>query len=286
MEQLRSAWTNYPYCVTGVLTVPVAYVLFRKYCGSQKQPRIECQPNTVLLHQMTRGPYAPSLSNFSVKLETYLRMAGIPYINDLSGQFSPKGKTPFITYNGEDVSDTHFIIEYLNKKLNINLNKDLNQEQLAFAKAFQVLADEYLYWILVYSRWVYDKNLTIIKMGLPGSPCLIWKLKKTMVRRVIGQGMGVHSAEEIKRIFLADLQALSDFLGNKQFLMGSTPCEVDCSVFGLLSQFIWQAVDDLCGNVIQEKFPALNEYCLRMRERFWPDWDDCITHGGTRPAIK
>ena len=34
---------------------------------------------TVILHQTGRGPFAPSLSPFTVKLETYLRIAKIPY---------------------------------------------------------------------------------------------------------------------------------------------------------------------------------------------------------------
>lgn len=35
--------------------------------------------DTVIHHQMGRGPYAPSMTPFAVKLETYLRMARIPY---------------------------------------------------------------------------------------------------------------------------------------------------------------------------------------------------------------
>ena len=30
----------------------------------------------------------------------------------------------------------------------------------------------------------------------------------------------------------------------------------------------------------------LGDYCERMKERFWPDWDECITHGGTKEATK
>ena len=33
-------------------------------------------------------------------------------------------------------------------------------------------------------------------------------------------------------------------------------------------------------------FPNLSEWCDRMKDKFWPDWDDCITHGGTRVATK
>ncbi|BFZ26109.1 hypothetical protein BsWGS_29147 [Bradybaena similaris] len=253
---------------------------------SRPAPVVDCPPNTVLLYQKPRGPYAPSMSNFPVKLETFLRMAKVPYVNDFSGKLSPKEKSPFISYNNEIVSDSQFCIEYLNKKLNLDLNKDLNKEQRAIAKAIQVLVDEHLYWTFVYFRWVYDRTPKMVRLGITTSTFRIGRIRKDCINQLHGQGIGRHSTEEIKHIMMTDLQALADYLGDKQFIMGSTPCEVDCSVFGLLSQFIWQASDDVLENLIQEKFPSLYSYAVRMRERFWPDWDDCITHGGTKPANK
>jgi len=45
-----------------------------------------CPPGTVLLHQYPRGDWAPSVSPFPIKLETYLRMANIPYkVSELIG---------------------------------------------------------------------------------------------------------------------------------------------------------------------------------------------------------
>ena len=35
--------------------------------------------DTVIVHQFLKGTYAPSLGHFVVKLETYLRIAKIPY---------------------------------------------------------------------------------------------------------------------------------------------------------------------------------------------------------------
>ena len=32
------------------------------------------------------------------------------------------------------------------------------------------------------------------------------------------------------------------------------------------------------------EFPGLCSYCERMKARFWPDWDDCITQGGSKAA--
>ena len=34
---------------------------------------------TVILHQLSRGKFTPCISPFALKLETYLRMADIPY---------------------------------------------------------------------------------------------------------------------------------------------------------------------------------------------------------------
>ena len=42
--------------------------------------------------------------------------------------------------------------------------------------------------------------------------------------------------------------------------------------------------DIVCLFSIAEQFPSLVRYCTRMKERFWPDWDEAITHGFTREA--
>ena len=46
---------------------------FFRICG------VDYPPNKVMVHQVMKGTYAPSLGHFVVKLETYLRMAKIPY---------------------------------------------------------------------------------------------------------------------------------------------------------------------------------------------------------------
>jgi hypothetical protein len=48
-------------------------------CTNKKKSKQSIDENVVILHQMDRGVFAPSISPFPLKLETYLRMAGIPY---------------------------------------------------------------------------------------------------------------------------------------------------------------------------------------------------------------
>ncbi|XP_042867424.1 isoprene-epoxide--glutathione S-transferase-like [Penaeus japonicus] len=65
-----------------------------------------------------------------------------------------------------------------------------------------------------------------------GMPLFRWKIMRDL--RV--QGMGKHSPEEVEDMVKKDLAALSLYLGEKPFLMGKEPSEVDCTVFGFLAQ--------------------------------------------------
>ncbi|XP_023931415.1 failed axon connections homolog [Lingula anatina] len=235
--------------------------------------------DTVILYQIGRGPKAPSISPFPLKLETYLRMAKIPYENDHTGKFSSKGKTPWMEYNGVVVADSQFCIEYLNKERGIDLNAHLTAEQKAIARAFQKMTEENLYWTMCYVT--FGDDLTALYRVIPYKGLVRWLLSR-LIRRNIqqemwGHGIGRHAKDDILHIGFNDLNSLSDFLGQKPFLMGDEPCETDCAIFGMLAQVVWHMPNSPHEKWIKEEFPNLTEYCYRMKERFWPDWDENIT---------
>ena len=93
-----------------------------------------------------------------MKLETYLRMVGLPYELVNSGDVlrAPKGKLPFIDDGGTRLADTCFIIEYLKGRYGDPLDASLTPAQRAVATAFQRLLEENLYWAVVHTRWVED----------------------------------------------------------------------------------------------------------------------------------
>lgn len=59
---------------------------------------------------------------------------------------SPKGKIPWITYNGVDVSDSQFCIEFLMKKLDKDLSSHLSPIERSIARAFLKLNEESARW--------------------------------------------------------------------------------------------------------------------------------------------
>ena len=70
---------------------------------------------SIRLFQFPRMFSIPNLSPFCCKLETWLRIAGIPYevVDTLEPRKAPKGKLPFIEDAGLRMGDTSLIIEHL-----------------------------------------------------------------------------------------------------------------------------------------------------------------------------
>ena len=58
----------------------------------------------------------------------------------------PRGKIPWIEYNGLVMSDSQLIINYLNKEFNIDLNRHLSPKDKATAWAIQKWMEEFIYW--------------------------------------------------------------------------------------------------------------------------------------------
>nr|XP_027232063.1 failed axon connections homolog [Penaeus vannamei] len=99
------------------------------------------------------GILLPESVPFVVKLETYVRMAEIPHVIDHEEPLGPKGKTPWITLNGEDVGDSQMIIEKLAAKFGKEFDAHLSLEEKAVAHALRVMVDEYFVWCLGVYRY-------------------------------------------------------------------------------------------------------------------------------------
>ncbi|KAL3890845.1 hypothetical protein ACJMK2_003120 [Sinanodonta woodiana] len=246
--------------------------------GQSFTPAVEKDlTDTVVLHQFERSVFAPSLSPFAMKLETYLRMAEIPYTNVFSRKFGPKGKIPWIELNGEVFADSSMIIEMLNQKFSKNLNADLTPFQLAIARAMQKMVEENTYWTAVLTRWLYfreESRRTLFPKSIP--KLFMWWKGRNLRQMAHGHGMGRHSQAEVTQIMKNDLQALSNFLGENAFFMGDKPTEIDCAIFGQLVQIKWNCPDCEGKNYLLEVCGNLSNYCDRMKEKFWPDWEQCL----------
>jgi glutathione S-transferase len=232
---------------------------------------------TVTLYQFPRGFGLPNPSPFCVKVETWLRMAGIQYENAwvTNPARMPKGKCPAIAHEGHAIGDSTFILEYLQERFAPGLDDALGTEALAAAHAFARMLEERSYWVLVYSRWVDQAGWASTREMFfaslpPGVRTLVAAIARRRIRSQIrGHGIGRHAPAEIYALGAADLAAVSGWLGDKPFFMGDTPTGVDATVYGFVANVL-RCRDTPLADAARLR-TNLAPYCERMRARFFPE---------------
>lgn len=232
----------------------------------------------IRLYQYAPAFGLPSASPFCMKLETWLRLAGLPFEIDNRGAVlgSPKGKLPFIVdEDGTVRADSQLIIEHLAARLGDPLDARLTPLERAQATAFQRLFEESLYWVLVHTRWVEPAGWALTRQVYFNdmSPWLRW-IVSSLVRRGLrrdlrGHGLGRHGAAEIDAIGQRDITAVADFLGGKPFMLGDAPTTLDATAYAFLAHLLWAPFDSPLREHARSR-PTLEAYCRRMRETCYP----------------
>ena len=122
--------------VSGCLLGVLKYRACSRKC-QLKKTWAEAGENVVVLHQFPRPGKIPNLSPFPIKVETFLRAMKIEYVNDFAEPMSEKQKCPWITINGQDVSDSQLLVEFLTNKLGKDMDSHLTKEEAARGRAIR-----------------------------------------------------------------------------------------------------------------------------------------------------
>jgi glutathione S-transferase len=229
----------------------------------------------IRLHQFAPAFGLVNASPFCMKLEVWLRMAGLPYeaVNDGNVMKAPKGKLPYIEDGGKRVADSSFIIDYLKRTYGDPLDAGLTPAQRAQALALQRLFEENLYWAVVHTRWVDPAGWARTKVAFFGAmPAPLRWLLPPLARRGMrgemrGHGMGRHSVAEIHAIGCRDVTAVADMLADQPFMLGDAPTSIDAVAYAFLANLLWAPVESPIRHHAAAR-PTLEAYCQRMKSRF------------------
>jgi glutathione S-transferase len=232
----------------------------------------------IILYQFFRAWGLPNLSPFCMKVETYLRMAKIPYENKFvnNPQKSPKGKLPCIRMDGVLYPDSELIIDELKTHFGNELDKELTVEQKALAELIEIAFCERLYWVIMYLRWREDKGWNYLKESIFGKLPIVARLfipnmiRKNMLKELHYQGMGRHSTREILYLGIKTLESLSQLLGKNDYFLGDKPSSIDATAFAFLANIIWSPLNDpFKQHAVQ--ITNIIRYCNRMWDEYYSD---------------
>lgn len=214
-----------------------------------------------------------NVSPFGLKLETWLRLADIPYTIEPSTDLrkAPKGKLPYIKDEGRLVADTTLIIEYLKATRGIDPDAGLGESERAQALMLQRLFEEHFYFVLAYSRWIDEAGWQTLRPAFFGRlPAPVGTLVaghfRRRVRRMLKlQGLGRHRPDEIYAMGRADLEAVADFLGDRPFLLGEQLTSIDAVAYAFLANVIYLPFETELKRAALG-FPTLVTYCEAMEQ--------------------
>ena len=270
--------------------------------------------DVVIFHIFPRNPLAPSLSPYVLKLETFLRMHDIKYKIDTQVPMHPTtGKCPWITLNGEDVADSQQIMEFLTEKLSLTPKYDLeaNPKDKVFVRGLRSIIEDHFNFCIMSKRMIHGKFEdvassfpTIVNVKMV-QKFIAKRIMKAIGEQAKAQGIGRLPKETVLKLANEDLETISLALGEKNFMMGDEPSEIDSTVFAFLvlnlDEFSKKSKIDEEPSEEEgkegekktegeetktetapkeaepeepDKYENLRAYVPRMKERFWSDWDD------------
>ncbi|MEP7125309.1 MAG: glutathione S-transferase C-terminal domain-containing protein, partial [Byssovorax sp.] len=152
------------------------------------------------------------------------------------------------------------------------LDARLTPAQRAQGHALRRMTEEGLYFPMLYSRWIDEAGFAVVApVFFAGIPRPLRPLVGMVVRRntrkvLHAQGTGRHSTEQVYAQGKADLQALSDALGQQPFFLGDEPTSYDAAIYGIVQNLIAIPTGTPL-TTFATSLPNLVAFCERMTKR-------------------
>jgi len=178
------------------------------------------------------------ISQFVLKIETYLRMAGIEFETRSLGigfaDTAPKGKLPYIEHDGAQIADSSIIVDYLKEHFGDPLDEALSSSERAKGHVIKRMIEEHIWWIMARERWWAPENPYWDTPGMlkEFDQASYEEARDDSQRKCIEHGVGAFTEDELDKRGREDLEALSVF--------GSP-----LNIFGRAPLYSWRSAD-LC----------------------------------------
>ncbi|MDK9696100.1 MAG: glutathione S-transferase family protein [Siculibacillus sp.] len=182
-----------------------------------------------------------NLSPFCAKVETYLRLRRIPHRVVVDPPFKgPKGKLPFIVDGPTTIDDSSQILAHLEATRPDPLDAGLDAAARATAHLVKRTLEESLYFAMLFDRWADDANWPRTRDALFAAipkavrPAVTALIRRKILRDLKGEGTGKMTPEEVAGRGAADIAAVAEVLGERDFLVCDRVTTIDVVLFAFI----------------------------------------------------
>jgi glutathione S-transferase len=186
-----------------------------------------------------------NMSPFCAKVEAYLRLRRLPYRVVVDPPFKgPKGKLPFVVDGAATIADSGEIIAHFEASRPDPLDGGLDAAARATAHVVRRTLEESLYFAMLHDRWAIEANWPRTRDGLFAAiptairPLVTGLIRRKILRDIRGQGTGRMSNDEVRRRGVADITAVAEILGTRDFLVADRPVVADITLFAFVDNLL------------------------------------------------
>ncbi len=226
--------------------------------------------------------YPPAFSEtsgspFTVKAICLLEQSGQPYkVKYLPDpRKAPKGKLPVLKDGSKIIPDSDQIRDYLEQTYGVDYDAGLSAEQRGQSRSIIRMIEEHLYFVILASRWQKEAHWSTLSKEFFGKmPVLFRKIvpnmiRKSVIKSLMGQGMGRHSEVEQLARAKKDIAAIEAILGDQKFLFGNKPTAADFSTVPMLRALTSFPLESPLSKLVTSR-PKLAPYIERGKKEFYP----------------
>jgi len=185
----------------------------------------------------------PTAGPFGMKLEACLRMLDVPYerVFEDDSRKGPKRKSPWIEDGGVRLGDTEMILKHVAQRYGKELDRDLSPEDRVRSLVLRTMLEEHYHQVFEYELFVHDDGWaqfrSFFAKSLPpiASSVVPALIRKSVTKHLFERGIARHSPAEVEAIGRDDIDALSVWLGEREWFLTGAPTKVDATAFGLLA---------------------------------------------------
>jgi glutathione S-transferase len=232
----------------------------------------------------------PNLSPFCCKLETWLRIARIPYdVVESDPRKAPKGKLPFIEDGGVRLGDSSLIIDHLKRTRGVDPDARLDAGQRTTALLVQRTLEEHYAFVTLYTHFIRPEGWQHTRATFDPVPVIIREVVQRMVRgrmrKILWtQGILRHSDEDIIEAGLDDWRAVLAVMSGGPFFFDDQPTGTDAIVFGALATTVLTPIESPIRDLMKSD-PRCVAYAERMLAKFFPEIARAPVRERTAPVM-
>ncbi len=215
-------------------------------------------------------------SPFNQKIQRMLNIKGVPYeskywrIAERSQilKISPTGKLPALTHDGKTIVDSTEMAYYIEDTFPETPLVPSDPRQKGLVHALEDWADESLYFYEMTLRFVAERNSerNIPKLIELESAPMRWILTKVLPRvmrkTTAGQGIGRKSHDALCTDTERHIRAVSDMLGDGEWLVGDAITLADLAVYAMFQCFR----DADLSRALLEQYPRVQAWMTRIED--------------------